>query len=537
MWGSSSPASSSNSFQYFAPSSSSSTTTGTFQPTFRAPPTFQPAPIVAKPAIPLPTFDSSFQPSSSQPSSSQPSSSRPTASRFPTSLNTLTPSGKIQPINRHLTKEDWKNQVLSYVSNHILILIFPDEKDRQKFMGVDEKGFLKSGLWYEAFTDPTYVESTKADNEDPDFNYEMIELRGDKTLGSIFEWIFGNASVRLDPDETSKMIAHYASNAVFAEIVHLVFPDLPNFIRIDSDIEIDDAVIADVFEANFGALKTVSERTLSGTGEFNCRRLLARILSEWFTKRRALGLPDNFEWRYKFGDFKTQSEQIFTRNNYQNQKLPAPASRYNDVFQTVYEGSSMRTEVDIKKKGLMVMLTRAHMNFLSQYKPYYIDRSEAVDTSKSYSFKGEGTSKEIASRETYEKLYNWLNNIEVDDPYGGRRPISTEWSKNVKAKANLEAFPSEYLIPLYKKMQEDGYTRVYFEPIRKHKKEGHQFVVQLRGILTTPDGRIIDKPLRSGRSSGKHQTARRNAIEKYIGYDIVLSQDHPWYKNSKIKDN
>jgi dsRNA-specific ribonuclease len=427
----------------------------------------------------------------------------------------------IMQVSKVLSKEDWEAQLLAYVENNMLSLIFPEADDRMKMMGISAKDVdrraARAGLWIEAFTDPTLGSR----------NYEVEEKLGDSLLKCLFVDFFTKLYKNFGPDEISKMVAYYASNIVFADIVKKVFPELISYINIDPRLKINDAIVADVFEANFAAIFNASQNQLRGLGHINCEKFLARVLALWFEKSGVSG----FDIRYRLGDFKTQISQIFTRNDVQ-----APREIKTDV---IYRGAGGATIQDKSKKRVVVKFndggifqgtkTNNQIGFLRKYNAR---TPKGLFVGGSIEFDGVGNSKEEALGIAYSKAYEWLFPLEVDSPiYPGERvKVSITWAEQVKAKSDIAIFPEEYTRPLFEKLASEGLDYVTFEKIGKHKIEGQQFVVRMIGRRGD-----TSKFLTNGVSKGNHIRARRDAIEGYINIFVNLPDSHP-FKFTKSTD-
>lgn len=419
-------------------------------------------------------------------------------------------------VSRHLSKEDWEAQLLAYVENNMLSMIFPEAEDRMRLMGISgrdaDRKAARAGFWIEAFSDPTIGAR----------NYEVEEKLGDGLLKCLFINFFTRLYKNFGPDEISKMVAYYASNIVFADVVKKVFPELISYINVDPRIKINDAIIADVFEANLAAIFNASQNQLSGLGYINCEKFLARTLAAWFEKSGVNG----FDIRYRLGDFKTQISQIFTRNDVQAPREIKVAVNYRDAKGvTVEDKSKKRIVVKFNDTGAFGKSAdgKKSPNQIGFLRQYNAKTPKGLFIGGAMEFDGIGNSKEEASAIAYSKAYEWLFPLEVDSPmYPGQRvKVSITWAEQVKAKSDVAIFPEEYTRPLFEKLAQDNLDYVTFEKIGKHKIEGQQFVVRMigwRGLNSTY--------LSTGVSKGNHVRARRDAIEIYIGTTINLPESH-----------
>lgn len=330
----------------------------------------------------------------------------------------------------------WQKSLLRFLYINLIDRITKDEQEKRKYF-ISPPGELdRKGIWFEAFTDPTIIGEP---------NYERLEKLGDAILHVAVIELLESHFPDSDPGDLDGLVSYYTSNVVFADMVKRLLPQIPGLIRIIPGVKINDAVLADIFEALFGAIHQVGN-LVDGKGQERSTALFSDLLFEWLTL--TTGKPE-FNAKFMQGDIKTQVEEIFTRNGV----APPP--------QTVYRSD------DYSRIYIEVKMTHKQINFLQNSDP-------KIRGLRPQTFTADGTSKQLATRAVYTKVLEYLN----------ANGVTTEWAGGIKSKSDLLGLAEidpELPILMVNKLKADGYDRVAFKKVAKHTVEGHQTVMILKG--------------------------------------------------------
>ena len=163
-------------------------------------------------------------------------------------------------------------------------------------------------IWEQAFTHETW---------DPNNNYERLEYLGDVFLKYAFPQFLRTTErfKNLKQSEYTNLNTYYMSNVRQAELSRSL--GLSNLIRIQanlseqmrSNLHID----ADVFESFFGAVNQILDKYTMGGGYRAGQFIFNAIIPE-----------QELSFERKYGDPKTQTNQMFTRFRYPSLTLPEP---------------------------------------------------------------------------------------------------------------------------------------------------------------------------------------------------------------------
>lgn len=147
--------------------------------------------------------------------------------------------------------------------------------------------------WIIAFTHESY---------DSKFNYETIELLGDKILGSSLMKYLLKAHPGYSNAEYTELIR--ACVETYANGARAVRHRMDKYVRIVRRYgsPVPQSVYGDVFEAFIGALYNVSEGVNAGLGSLNCDNMITSIFN-----------GENINTDERFGTSKTIVQQIFGR--------------------------------------------------------------------------------------------------------------------------------------------------------------------------------------------------------------------------------
>lgn len=400
-----------------------------------------------------------------------------------------------------LTRNEKK--ILAFVEKYVLRVLFPeDEAMRKMYLGISPMNPEYIQTWLQAFTDPTAS----------DRNYEVLETLGDEVTKTTLVTLIEGQFPTFQPSEISNMKAYYASNSVFSEIARLNMPNIDDYIQTDDtakrqeDTPVDvyeemmSAIVADVFEACFGALFNVAEAQQRGSGHFLATKLFYKFFQNWS--------GGEIDISYRHGDYKTRVFNIFNRIG------------LGEVGQLEIGKSNVY-------KDVQVILRENQIEFLNEYEAGLNTTYKTYTGShnmKEKSFKGtiigQGSGPGIgsATKKAFEQALEYLGRIRVVDPWSGKKvELGVEWSTKVKAFKDIQG--SGYLREMKTQARKEGFQYFTFEVMRKHSIEGHLRIVRLLGVKVASDGSITESKLSVGRSTGDSREARNDAIRKYLGVE------------------
>jgi hypothetical protein len=146
---------------------------------------------------------------------------------------------------------------------NVLEPMVPEQQRRVKY--VDQEAFV---LWFQAFTHETV---------DPEFNYETLELLGDRVLKTTFCDYLTQRFPGIKPGSLSVLEDFYMSKLYQQKLsIQLGFG---KWIRV-RDTEISTNILEDVFESFVGALFRVSNLVeKNGMGYLNCFNLIVYLFN------------------------------------------------------------------------------------------------------------------------------------------------------------------------------------------------------------------------------------------------------------------
>jgi hypothetical protein len=284
-------------------------------------------------------------------------------------------------------------------------------------------------IWVISFTDPSY-------DRNPDSNYELLELLGDRQLESLF----ANYLVRSHPDITEKTIteakATYISKIEQAKRARKL--GLHKWVRTNVDISIHTS--EDLFESLFGALFTIGDRYIgSGNGYALCNNLLVSLYYDIDINYEAIMTRPI-----------TQIKEIFEKLDWSDLEKFSINELGIPQYITLSDGSAKWT--------VQLKLPDGAVRFLKQENLLRQNESPILVVK-------EADTKETLKTEAYKDFVQVLKN---------RYGIDYNWAKNY-VDVNMKIENEKIVI---NRMKQEGIADVFFS---KNKKVGNYQFIQLLG--------------------------------------------------------
>lgn len=304
------------------------------------------------------------------------------------------------------------------------------------------------GLWVEALTDQTILGKP---------NYDRLEKDGDSKLEAALVSILLQHFPTADPGDLNGFITYYRSNEVFAAILDDALPDISGrrYFEIIKGIEVSNAIKADIFEALFGALAQAAENITRGLSGIWVQTIFEVLLRQWLIKTRG---SYEFDPKLRHGPPSTQYIVIF--NKVQHPKLEIIVSP------------------DFSEVTAKVRITQLQQDYINRWnekpdfrrkgKQFIIPTKQGRNTD--YIFSSTAPTKEIASREAFQKALDWLGTYGVD----------VEWADLVKYHEIVDALPPKQRTAFTRKLKQEGYAEARLGKLSKHTIEGHRTVAVLK---------------------------------------------------------
>ena len=395
-----------------------------------------------------------------------------------------------------LIDESWVIRLKEMLSKLLLNIIDEDELEQYYF----SEDAMK--IWILAFTNETYS---------PSENNEDLEYLGDIDLKSIFpKWLMKKLPL-LHKNDYTELNTRYMSKIEQGKLGYeMGFSRLdgkkPHLIRTKGVDIITINLVADVFEAFFGALDTISDNIKDefgnnlkdGLGYINCYNMI-----EYLFKDKVISDAGSHA--------KTQIQQLFTRFELpkpleksdegkeikisfspkmmmylKQNKINAPellsySNEKKDAYkQAIFSLQKLdiikivevtQTNKNKDKQMFDVILTGGHLSFL---KGYGIDLNNNGTIGH-----GEAPTKKDAEFKAYFNALDFLSKIRVKSAPEG---ITTSWAEKHKLLLDV-AHPSvaEYLKPMAIKLSKENYISFEFvTPAKTSEKKNA--LIQLIGI-------------------------------------------------------
>jgi dsRNA-specific ribonuclease len=394
-----------------------------------------------------------------------------------------------------LIDELWVIRLKEMISKILLNII--DKEDLEYYF--DENAMK---IWILAFTNETYS---------PSDNNEDLEYLGDIVLKSVFpKWLMKKFP-KLHKNDYTELNTRYMSKIKQGELGYeMGFSKLdgkpPHLIRTKGVDIMTINLVADAFEAFFGALDTISDNIREGLGYINCYDMIHYL----FKDKKITDAGSHA---------KTQIQQLFTRfelpkpleisdegkeiqiklspkmNLYFKQnkiKTPEFLSYSNEKKDAYKQGifslqklgliivnEITQTNKNKEKQMFDVKLTNNHINFLKNY---------GIELNNSIIGHGEAPTKKDAEFKAYFNALDFLSKIRVELAPEG---ITTSWAEKNKLLLDISnPIVEKYLIPVAKKLSSEQYVSFEFvTPAKTSEKKNA--LMQLVGIKRNGDKHVL----------------------------------------------
>jgi len=384
--------------------------------------------------------------------------------------------------------ELWLARLTKMISKILLNII--DEEDIEYYFTEDA---MK--IWILAFTNETYS---------PSENNEDLEYLGDIVLKSVFPKYLMRRFPYLHKNDYTELNTRYMSKIDQGKLAYQMGFENENlvnkqlhFIRTKGVDVITINLVADAFEAFFGAFDTISDNIRDGLGYANCYNLLWHLfkdkkitdagshaktqIQQLFTR---FELPKPLEKSDEGKEiqikFTPKMNLILKQNKIIANDLISVANEKKEAYkQTIFALQKLdlikineitQSNKNKDKQVFDVILTRNHLNFLKGY---------GISLDNSTIGHGEAPTKKDAEFKAYSNALDFLNKIKVEAVPEG---ITTAWAEKIKLLSDV-SHPnvSKYLEPLALKLNSDNL--VGFEFITPAKtSEKKTALMQLVGI-------------------------------------------------------
>ena len=385
-----------------------------------------------------------------------------------------------------LIDELWLVRLKEMISKLLLNII--DEEDLEYYF--DESAMK---IWILAFTNETYS---------PSENNEDLEYLGDIDLKSVFpKWLMKKFPL-LHKNDYTELNTRYMSKIEQGKLGYeMGFSKLdgkkPHLIRTKGVDIITINLVADVFEAFFGALDTISDNLKDGLGYINCYNMI-----EYLFKDKIISDAGSHA--------KTQIQQLFTRfelpkpleksdegkeiqikfspkmmlylkqNKIKTTELLSYSNEKKDAYkQTIFVLQKLDiikiteiTQINKHKDKQMfdVILTNNHLTFLKNY---------GIALDNNIIGHGEAPTKKDAEFKAYFNALDFLSKIRVELAPEG---ITTSWAEKNKLLLDI-SHPevAKYLKSVAAKLSKEKYVSFEFvTPAKTSEKKNA--LIQLIGI-------------------------------------------------------
>lgn len=332
----------------------------------------------------------------------------------------------------------------------LLAPIIPEPKDRVPYLGIEAMT-----IWVKALTHETV---------DNNFNYEELELIGDRMLEAVFTRYILRRFPFLKKSEMSEIKFFYMSKLYQAELSKQL--GFGSFI-LGQDIDLNTNMLEDVFESFFGALVEVSDLVEEGRGYLNSYKMIEYLFN-----------PIEIDPTRLHGKSKTQVRQLY----FEKLGLGEPyESSYTLADGKVEATVSQNRDSEAFFRSLRLRLPR--------------DLGVAVANTK---------------KEAMERAYAEALSLLMD------RGLTVKWAQELKEKMEVENPALADLVgPVKRKLKAEGYEKFRFFTPRSG-ATAQAMVIQMIGVK--PDGEnILASMSIEGRQAEDLMAGRRQLLSQYLG--------------------
>lgn len=370
-----------------------------------------------------------------------------------------------------------------------LLLNIIDEEELEEYYFSEDA--MK--IWILAFTNETYS---------PSENNEEFEYLGDAAVKFIFPKLLMRMLPQLHKNDYTELNTRYMSKIEQGKLGYeMGFSKKdgtkPHLIRTKGVDIITINLVADVFEAFFGALDTISDNIRDGLGYINCYNMLYYLfkdkvisdagshaktqIQQLFTR---FELPKPLEKSDEGKEiqikFSPKMVLYFKQNKIKTNELLSDANEKKEAYKqaiiTLQKLDIIKvTEITQSNKNkdkqmFDVILTNNHLNFLKNY---------GIALDNNVIGHGEAPTKKDAESKAYSNALDFLSKIRVELAPEG---ITTSWAEKNKLLLDI-SHPDvvKYLKPVAEKLSKEKFVSFEFvTPAKTSEKKNA--LIQLIGI-------------------------------------------------------
>ena len=340
--------------------------------------------------------------------------------------------------------EEYLSTFIPFIDT-LISKIIPDSPDREAYL---QNNFLT--YWVQSFTSKTV---------DPQFNYEVMEMLGDRLMKAAFaDYIIQRIS-NITESQLTELQNYYLVKTQQGPLAQRL--GMGNYIRTVGDVTVN--LLEDVLEAFFGALFRVSEEVAGGLGYYNVFQMIVAFYGQEPIEEQLQVV--------KGGTSKTIVVQTFPRLH-----LDRPIE------------NSFRTAEGLTEFTLTLKPSaREFFEGMGITLPPVIGR-------------GRGKSKRAAENTAYTEALNLLR----------QRGISEQW---IEEQRNIIAFDrpeyQQYLPMARERLQREGYVRMSFSS-PPATTTTYECIVQLMGERANGKKEVL-----ASTQACKIQQGRVEVLRKY----------------------
>jgi dsRNA-specific ribonuclease len=394
-----------------------------------------------------------------------------------------------------LVDESWLARLKEMISKLLLNII--DEEDIEYYFSEDA---IK--IWILAFTNETFS---------PSNNNEDLEYLGDIILKSIFPKYLMRRFPNLHKNDYTELNTRYMSKIEQGKLGYeMGFSKLdgkkPHLIRTKGVDVMTVNLVADAFEAFFGALDTISDNIEDGLGYKNCYNMIFYLfkdkkitdagshaktqIQQLFTR---FELPKPLEKSDEGKEiqikFTPKMMLLLTQNKIKTNELLSSSNEKKEAYkQAIFTLQKLdlikineitQTNKNKDKQMFDVILTNNHLTFLKNY---------GISLNNNVIGHGEAPTKKDAEFKAYSNALDFLSKIRVEVAPEG---ITTSWAEKNKLLLDI-SHPEvvKYLKPVAAKLSKEDFVSFEFvTPAKTSEKKNA--LMQLIGIKSDGEKYVL----------------------------------------------
>lgn len=418
---------------------------------------------------------------------------------------------------------DWAKKLQMFIFSTLKVII-PDVERRKEYVNQDNMKY-----WIRAFT---HESVSRTDN------YENLEYKGDVVLA----WAFKRYIMRLYKNENKAFYTEFNSSYQSKEpqIIASDKMGLSNYFRYDEQIKDVTKIKGDVFESFFGALETISDKLIDGTGAVMCYNMLVYLYKDFTFDSKKGKTPDKTRVIQIFSKFELPELTEYTPGISVNIKASDKLIKMLDNKDKYIDNDNIVAQSESSKQKIAV--ADANQNFVDM-----LESNNLVTTEINKSDMGGSVVFKIILKLKHIEFLE-AHGINVADPVIGvgvakikkeaaklaytdalktlaASGVTDEWAREVKLDLDL-SHPKlkKYAAAAKQKIKEQGFDTMKFNvPAKSYGSKGT--TLQLLGITIVGDrqkevvlGSVYKEDLETDQKSsgGVLISARAQLLEDYI---------------------